>query len=187
MTLPTGGTINYTYTNFKDAHGNQDLVVTSRAAAGGTWQYSYVVTGSCNGVCEQQTTITKPSGDVTTYAYSMFNGAWPFLIQYYQGPASPANLMAMVQDVYDMSQPCPLKHCTGPAYIRKSSETVTLSPNTSRISKFTQYTYDSPQTGNVTAIKEWNGFSGTGTPVRATYITYSPTIGDRTDFLYHGE
>lgn len=173
MTLPTGGTVTYTYTNVQDNLGNENRLLTTCTSAGGQWQYAY--TGGGKGGLYKQTTITKPSGDVTTYQFSIENGAWPDLIQYYNGAASPANLVATIQDLYDFSNSCPLKNCTGPAYIRKTQENVTLTVPAGSITKQTQYTYDSPQTGNATAIKEWNFGNSTGTPDRATYMTYLTT------------
>jgi RHS repeat-associated protein len=173
MTLPAGGTITYTYANFKDNSGKENRVVSSRTAAGGQWQYAY--TGGGQGGSSQNATITKPNGDVTTYQFAVVNGIWPDVIKYYSGAASPANLVATVLTQYDFSNSCPLTNCTGPAYIRKTQESVILTVPGGTITKQTQYTYDSPQTGNITAIKEWNFGNSTGTPDRATHMTYLTT------------
>src|SRR5262249_53213665 len=46
MTLPTGQTTNYAYTNFTDAAGNVGRWLTSKTAGSAVWSYSPVVTAN---------------------------------------------------------------------------------------------------------------------------------------------
>jgi hypothetical protein len=194
VTLPTGGQATYTYTVFTDARSNKDLWLNSRTSAGGTWTYTPSLVSLGSSICGsiftkcQQVQVTKPNGDsvVTDFRIdwidsSINGGAFPVLTKYYTGAVSSANLLETVTDTYDFSQSCPLVSCSGHAYIRKTQEQVTVPvPGGTSITKQVQYTYDTPQQGNITGVKEWSYRAGTSptfpaTPDRATYTTYLTT------------
>jgi YD repeat-containing protein len=180
VTLPTGGQITYGWTTFFDSYGNAARWVNSRTSAGGTWTYTPQVVSTCTQTqvgCQQKVTVTKPFGDSTVYTFTLNNGAWPVQIQRFSG----GSLVATVAQTWDFSNSCPFSGCTGAAYIRRTVETTTL-PITGggNLTKQTTFGYDSPQKGNVTAIKEWKFYSGTSpsfptVPDRATYSTYLTT------------
>jgi len=183
MTLPTGATVNYTYENFKDSYGNFSRWLNGKWVSGaGSWSYFPQVLSTCSSGqvgCQQQVTVTKPSGAYIVTTFTLNNGAWPVKIQSYD---SSGNLLSTVTNTFDFSNSCPLPNCHGAAYIRLLTQQTTMPvPGaTGNITKQTQYTYDSPQTGNITAIKEWKYQPGTSptfsaTPDRATYTTYFTT------------
>ena len=180
LTLPTGGQITYSYTNFSDAYGNKSRWLNSRTAGGGTWFYTPTVLTTCAPKtvgCKEKVTVTKPNSDRTEYTFILNNGAWPTEIDQFDGTSG--SLLSSVFNTWDFSNNCPLTDCFGASYVRKTVEAVTLPmPGGTSITRQTTYTYDSPQTGNVTAVKEWNyaGSGGFGVfPDKAKYITYLNT------------
>ena len=158
ITLPTGGQITYGFTTFQDSFGNSNRWVSSRASGGGTWSYPpNVITTCASGTvnCQQKVTVTKPSGDNAIYTFTLNNGAWSSKVQYYSGAVSNSNLLATTTTTWDMTNPCTLTNCVGASYIRKTSQTTTLPvPGGTSITNQTQLTYDTPQNGNITAVKD---------------------------------
>jgi len=177
MTLPTGGQVSYSYTTFSDSYGNKTRWLTTKQGAD-YWTYTPQVISTCGSSqvgCQEKLTVQKPSGAKTVYTFTLDNGAWLAQAQQYD---AQGNLMATTANTWDFSNACVLHGCYGHNFIRKLSETTTLpTPGSSNLTKKTSYTYDSPQQGNVTAIKEWKFYPGTSptfpsVPDRATYITY---------------
>ncbi len=174
MTLPTGGSIGYAFTTYQDSYGNMNRWLTSRTAGSGTWTYLPEVVTTCSpGTvgCQQKTTVTKPSGDRTAYIFTLNNDAWNVETDVYNGPST---LLKTVTTDYDFSNPCPA--CVGSIYVRpvrKTTVDVGIVPLTRKI----EWTYDSPQYGNVTVIKEWGYYAGTppATPDREIDFTYLNT------------
>ncbi len=184
MTLPTGGQVTYGYTTFSDSYGNKTEWLSSKTSPGGNASYVPQVLTNCTATqvgCKMQVTATAASGAATVYTLYLDNGAWPIETQTYNGPVSGPNLFSTVNDTYDFTQPCPLPNCIGHAFIRKSSETLTqVGAGGASLTKQTKYTYDSPQTGNITGIMEWRFLPGSApsfpiTPDRATYTSYLST------------
>lgn len=183
MTLPTGGTVTYSYMNFKDSYGNLSrwLYSRTRTTGSGYWTYSPAVITTCSagGVgCKQSVTVNNSFYGSTVYTFTLNNGAWPTTTQYYSASGS---LLRTVTTNWDFTNSCPLIGCTGAAYIRKTSELETLPmPGGSSITKKTQYSYDSAQTGNVTAILQWGYRAGTSPTFpsaadKAQYFSYLST------------
>jgi RHS repeat-associated protein len=153
VTLPTGATLDYTYSNFFDAQGgnsdfNPNRWVTSYSTGEGTWtlQPQVLASGSpgclSNLVCDQ-VTITKPSNDQDVYTFSstlepvsttvftnFYNNTWNTKIQYYQGTATGNPMMTVESDYarpgYD---PFP------------ASTTVSMATPSGTVAKQTTYTY----------------------------------------------
>lgn len=177
VTLPTGGTVSYGYTKFSDSYSNKMEWFSSRTSASGTWAYSPQVISTCSSTqvgCQQKVTVTKPSGDSTVYTFTLNNGAWPVQVQSYGG----GSLLSTVTNTYDFSNACPFTGCHGASYIRLLTTQTSLPvPGGGNITKQTQYAYDSPQTGNITAVKEWRYYSGSlpSTPDKETDTTYLST------------
>ena len=176
ITLPTGGTVTFGYSNFTDAYGNVNRWVTSYTMSGGTWTFTPQVITTCPSGqqnCQQKVTVAKPSGDSVVYTFTMNGGAWPVQAQYF---ANGGTLLLSQTRDYDLSQTC--SGCTEAAYVTMTRETNSLpsTGGTTLISK-TEYAYDSVFHGNVTAIKEWKFYTGTpsATPDRETDIVYLST------------
>ncbi|HEV2963658.1 MAG TPA: RHS repeat-associated core domain-containing protein [Candidatus Angelobacter sp.] len=180
MTLPSGGQITYGYIVFADSYSNKSLWLNSRTAAGGTWAYTPQVISTCAPQtvgCQQKVTATKPNGDRTEYLFTLNNGLWPTQTQHFDG--ATGNLLSTESATWDFSHTCPLTNCFGASFVLKTMDAITLPmPNGTSVTKQTQYFYDSPQTANITAIKEW-GYAGAGGfgvfPDKARYITYLNT------------
>jgi RHS repeat-associated protein len=186
MTLPTGGTINYTYNMVTDALGNPYSWVHTRTTPDSStaWTYTFATVGTaCSSGqvnCEQKLTVTKPSPsgnqDTDVYTFVLNGGDWPVEVQYYSGSST---LLATTTQCYSFvtlsSGSCSYSLTTAsPATIvRKTATTTTLPIPGSSVSATTEYTWDTSNYGNVTQIAEWNfGTSTSGNPDRITNISY---------------
>jgi hypothetical protein len=103
VTLPTGGTISYTYTGGSGGH----ITCTDGSASGltrvtpdGAWTYARTAgTGAA-----YTTTVTDPQSNQTQI---QFQGLYETLRQVYQGAVSPANLLRSWNTCYNSStSPC---------------------------------------------------------------------------------
>jgi len=176
MTLRSGGQIQYSYTNFSDSYSNINRWLSSRTASG-SWTYSPQVLTTCSpGTvgCQQQMTLTKPSGDQSVYIFTLNNGGWVTQIQAYTGSAATGTLIGTTTRDYDFSNACPISGCAGNAYIRKIRSTGTDPIPGGSISRKLEYSYDSIYYGNISTLKEWNYYSGTpsATPDRETDLVF---------------
>src|SRR5579864_6266176 len=179
MTLRTGGQIQYGYTNFADAYGNINRWLSSRTASG-TWSYTPLVLTTCapgTTGCQQQVTMSKPSGDQIVYTFTLNNGAWNTQTQFYTGVAGTGPLLRTTTKDYDFTHACPLAGCFGNAYVVTSRVTTTEPVPSGNIVKKTEYSYDNTNFGNFSAVKEWNFYTGTpaATPDRETDYVYLTT------------
>jgi RHS repeat-associated protein len=202
MTLPTGATITYGYSMFGGVsweNSNNEYPsrwLTSKTSSAGTWTYNPVVTagaGPNEAVCLPNSglyvgcmnvQVTRPDGsfEITSFIVDPAGGSWPQVIQ---SKDNSGVLLSTVNNTWDFSNQCTLNLCFGAdpdqsaryvGYqdVRKLSTSTTVPVPSGNITKQTTYTYDTPQTGNLTAIEEWKYQSGTfpSVPDRATYITY---------------
>ncbi|PYY23948.1 MAG: hypothetical protein DMG62_05735 [Acidobacteria bacterium] len=172
VTLPTGGLLSYGYTNFVDSYGQKNRWISSRTTVGGTWSYTPSVISSCSGGsqnCQQKVVVTKPSNDSIQYTFTLNGGAWNSQAVYYDH--SGAQLATVTND-YDLSKTC--TGCNGAAYVTKSRHTTSLNSSTGTVTKKTEYSYNATWNTLVTAVKDWNLYTGTPgtTPDRETDITY---------------
>ncbi|HEX9272995.1 MAG TPA: RHS repeat-associated core domain-containing protein [Candidatus Binatia bacterium] len=177
VTLPSGGVVRYTYTMFTDAYGNRARWLNSRTAGSEYVSYTPAVITTCSSGsvgCKQQSTVQWASGS-TVYTFTLNNGAWPTTIV---TKNASGGTLSTVNNTWDFSQPCVLIGCHGNSYVRLLSQTTTIPvAGGTNITKKTSYTYDTPQKGNVTTVKEWKFYAGTSptfpsVPDRATYVTY---------------
>jgi RHS repeat-associated protein len=178
MTLPTGGTVYYSYVNFLDAAYDINIIgphmlrgISSRTTPDGTWTYTPLVTLQCtqqmqNG-CQQQLSVTKPMyngrSDNAVYKFNLNGGPWPIEVDYYNGAVAPGNLLATLTQSYGYGSRCGLHDaCTsGQATVGiKLSSTTTL-PITGQASlnQTTQFCSDSYY-GNLLYKWEWNFYTG---------------------------
>lgn len=176
VTLPTGGTVNYTFTTFADFYGNRNRWVATRTPSpGGQWTYTPSITTGCSGgVGCQQVVVVKPSTDKAVYTFTLNNGAWKSRADYYTGSTSLQ--MSLITD-FDFSNACPTppNGCTGSRYITVMRQTTqTPSVGGATLSKKAEYTYDNPTYANISQISEWQWTTGSfgSTPDRKTVITY---------------
>lgn len=191
MTLPTGQQISYGYSMFGGVSwGNNhnqypSWWVTSKSSSQGNWVFTPLATagaGPANNCLPNyqvgclQTTVDKADGsyDIISFIVDPYGGAWPQTIQ--NGTTSTT-----VTNTWDFSNLCTLTLCAGKGYqdVRKLTTLTTVPIPGGNLNEKIAYTYDTPQAGNVTGIKEWKYQSGTTFPTvpdRATYMTYA-TIG----------
>jgi len=183
MTLPTHGTIYYSYANFTDseyklrafsAHYTRGL--STMTTPDGEWTFTPAVIHQCTGYgggCQQQLTVTKPSyngrSDTAVYKTYIDGTMFPVEADYYNGSVSASNLLATLTQSFDFSHGCPgngLPNQTlcglyqSTAYVTKLSETLTLPTSSgTNINRTTQYCYDINY-GNLLYKWEWNFYSG---------------------------
>jgi RHS repeat-associated protein len=194
MTVPSGATITYTYDNFTDSRKAVGRWLTSKCSSAGCWYYT--PTAGTN--TSEQVTVERPdsSSDVISLTIDGSGSVWPTQVQSYSSLPTSSTLLSTVNNTWDFSIPCTtllcddlfFTGCVNPEFscyphqdIRKLSSTTTLPIPAGNITKQTSYTYDTPQTANITSIREWkyqNGSNPTfsAVPDRATYMAYA-TIG----------
>jgi RHS repeat-associated protein len=196
MSVPTGETITYGYTLFSGLPWGSNTQgvfpsywLTSKSSSQGTWTYTPTVTGGIgpDNLCQPgyqvgciQTTVQRPDGskDVDAFIADPYGGSWPQSILSYD--TDGATLLSTVGNAWNFSTACTLNLCEGYGYqdVQKLRTSTTVPIPGANLTKQTTYTYDSPQTGNITSVKEWKYQSGTSpsfpsTPDRATYISYA--------------
>jgi len=187
MTIPTGGVVSYTYTNFTDAFGGVNRWIQLRSiSGGGNWIYSPSVVTSCaqgQVGCQQKVTVAKPSGDNSVYTFTMNNGAWMSQRQDYTGVVSAPNLISTTSQTWDFSQSCAPTPCTGASNIRVLTTTKTLpTPGSSSITSQTVMTYADTNTPNLASAKAWKFYPGSAPtfpaiPDRESDYTYQASFG----------
>jgi RHS repeat-associated protein len=191
MTLPTGATISYGYSNFTDSLGGVGRWLTSKQSSAAYWSYTPQATGGTS----QQVTVYKAdnSKDVISLTVDGSGTVWPTQILSYDTDAS--TLLSTVNNSWDFSVSCTTILCDDAVIegiangdyvaahqdVRRLSTSTTLPVPGGSITKQTKYTYDSPQTGNVTGVEEWKYQAGSSptfssVPDRGTYTKYA-TIG----------
>jgi RHS repeat-associated protein len=178
MTLPTGQTITYGYTNFQDAFGNINRWLTSRTLLGEGETISYtpsVITACPPGYtsgCSQNVRVTQASGDYADYHFDIDGGPWPTQLHSY---SSSLALLDTVVKTYDFSNACSI--CYGNVgYVHQLTQTEYVpGAGGNTLPRQTTFAYESPQIGNLTARKEWAFYSGSpgAVPDRETDISYS--------------
>jgi hypothetical protein len=194
MTLPTGATVSYSYENFEDGLGAIGHWLTNKSSTvsgGEVWTYSQSTVGQTG----LQVTVTRPdySKEVSTLTIDGSGSVWPTQTLSYN--TDGVTLLSTVNNTWDFSVTCTLIVCQQAELaglingdevaahqdVRKLSTSTTVPVPGGSVTKQTKYTYDTPQTGNVTAVEEWKYQSGTSptfpsVPDRDTYMTYA-TIG----------
>jgi RHS repeat-associated protein len=210
MTMPSGEQITYGYSMFGGVPlgNNQNQFpnwwITQKSSSQGTWTYTPTATAGAgtNNDCLpgyyvgcMQTVVHRPDGsqEATSFIVDPLGGAYPQIIYSYD--TDGATLLSTVTNTWDFSQTCTLTFCAdaktfnsdevGYQDVRRLSTQITVPIPGGNLTKQTTYAYDTPQTGNLTAIKEWRYLSGTSpsfpsVPDRATYVTYA-TIGTNND------
>ena len=174
VTLPTGGTVSYSYSLFGGI-GFDNVWVTHRTTPDSSTGWSYVPATAGSGV--QTNTVTKPTGEHTVYTMVMGqNLPYTTLAQYYD---SASNLVETVSNCYAGLSPqtstCP-DNGTGDGEL--IGTTTTLPAPGGNISATTEYTWNSNYQGNIVKKSEWNfGSSPTGSADRTTtYTYYTPSV-----------
>lgn len=73
VTLPTGGTVQYTYANFLDSFQNQNRWIHTRVKDGGTTTLAPATISNCTSSsgCQEKTIITSPTGNDTVYTFTL--------------------------------------------------------------------------------------------------------------------
>jgi RHS repeat-associated protein len=182
ITLPSGGTISYTYKTIEPSSGTQSWSrwVTSRTVNANdgtgphTWNYSYVAGGSA-----PTTTVTDPLGNNTVHTFTLIGANYfEAETQFYQLTNGVQTLLKTVQNAYT-----PLKNVVNVMYPLSSvvpKSATTTWPN-GQVSE-TQTDYDLQQSGvwsygNLIAKREYD--FGTGAPgglLRTTTTQYEAFI-----------
>lgn len=208
MTLPTSEQITYGYSMFGGVSwGNNQSQYPSRwvtsktSSTTGSWAYTPTATAGAGpgNTCLpnylvgcMQVYVTRPdaSADSESFIVDPVGGSYLQSVLSYD---TDGTLLSTVSNTYDFSTKCSLAFCLGdflggaPEYygyedVRKLTALTTVTVPGGSITKQTTYSYDSPQTGNITAVKEWKYQPGTSptfssVPDRATYMTYATIAG----------
>lgn len=179
--LPTGGTINYTYTG-----SNNGIVCTDGSAAGltrqtpdGTWTYSHTIDGYST---PGSTTITDPQSNQTVMS---FVEIFPTETSTYQGSMAPANLLKTSLNCYNGTVPSGTPATCGSASITlpitELTSYIQLPNGSSFLESKVDTFYDKETVGSTTnsngLLTETDEYGyGAGAPgalVRKTLTTYA--------------
>lgn len=174
VTLPTGGTVTYGYTNFQDSYNNKNRWLTSRTIAGNTTTFAPAVITTCGSNqtgCKEKITVSRPEGDDTVYTLKLNNGAWNTQTDHYSGRVGSSNVLLSTLSEYDESRPCPSGICIGAQLITTTAVTNTI---TAGLMSRVEYVSNSPEIGKVSKIKQWDYYTGQrpATPTREINNTY---------------
>lgn len=179
VTLPTGGVIQYGYSNFVDSSNTANRWLTSRTLGNNppmTITPSVVTTcANYSTGCVESVKLHKPSGDETVYQLTLINGAWNTGVTTYTGPSTSGQILANITNVDQYTNGCSNANtCFGANYLNQSLSTTVLYANGSpSVSTQTQVLYNSA-VGKTSAVKEWDyGANFSGTPTRETDYTYT--------------
>jgi RHS repeat-associated protein len=186
VTLPTGGVITYGYTDFVDSASTENMWLSSRTVGSNpsTTFTPSVVTACANYStgCVEQVNVHKPSGDETVYQLTLNNGAWNTGVTSYTGAAATGTPLVQTSNTYNFSTACNPAVCNGSEYITKSLESTLLLAT--GIESYTQPLYESPATGQLTALKEWDYIPQASAPASGNAPATTPTR--ETDYTYTG-
>lgn len=164
VTLPTGGTINYSYSGGNNGIFSDGSAATlTRQTPDGTWIYAQVKgTGAAS-----TTTVTDPQGNATVI---QFQGIYEAERQAYQGSSSTGTLLQTTNTCYNGStSPCTATAVTLP--ITRRTQVIQL-PNSAGKQCEHDILYNSY--GLVTEVDNYDyGSGGIGLPIEKTLTTYA--------------
>jgi len=170
VTLPTGGTISYSYpSGCNGIHSDGSTTALTRTVNDGTnsytWQYSTSIGPS-------QTFVLDPQGNETDIN---FPGIYETQRQIYSGrPSTGGTLLETVLTCYDNDPNCSASSIVSGSITVRDVRT-TLNTMTSRV----KTTYDSSGMGLPVEIDNYD-FTGStwGNPLKKTLITYATNLGN---------
>lgn len=167
LTLPSQGSVTYTYLNYSDAFGNTNRWLYTRASGGGTWTYSPARLSSCNSgysYC-QKLVVTKPGGNTVQYSFETnagSNGSWLASTTYFKSGTTEVRFVTTTWT-------------STSDYAKTLTQTTQMTDGGATVpTKTIQYAYQNADLPMVSKISEWNYYSGSqpSTPDRVTTITY---------------
>ena len=186
MTLPTGGTIVYSWANFLDSFNNQNRWLQSVAKDGGTTTFTPSVVSKCSSSqgCQENVTVLSPGQNDTVYAFSLDSAAliagnsWVQSINSYQGTTASGSLLRTTNTSYSYTNFDTETDENGTFYVTGSynvpsslTQYVTLADvgYTSEL-----LTTLSPYSGLATEVKAWDFYNSTGnSPTTDTVTAYN--------------
>src|SRR5262249_16623178 len=138
MTLPTGETVNYGYSNFTDFNGGVGRWLTSKSTTKGTWSYSQSgqngpgTSNPCaSGVLVSclQTKVTRPDGSVEIVGWinDAVGGAWPWQVKDYD--TNGTTLLSTATNTWNFTHTCTLiMACNGNGFqnVQLTKRTITV-------------------------------------------------------------
>jgi RHS repeat-associated protein len=179
VTLPTGGVVQYGYTNFVDSSNTANRWLSSRTQGSNPpMTFTPSVVTACSNYstgCVESVNLHKPSGDETVYQLTLINGAWNTGTTTYTGAAAGGQVLLSTTTVDGYTNGCNGAYvCPGGNYLSQSLATTVLYSNGSpSVSTQTQELYN-VSVGKISAVKEWDyGANFSGTPTRETDYAYT--------------
>ncbi len=179
VTLPTGGSISYSYTggagtNNSGIFSDGSAATLSRQTPDGTWTYAQVK----NSGAASTTTLTDPQGNQTVI---QFQSIYETQREAYQGSAGGTLLQSINTCYNGASSPCTGTAISLPVTQRNIITSVP-SVGSATLASERAETYN--DVGVPTEIDEYGFGSGAppSTPTRTTFIQYDPNLGNITSF-----
>jgi YD repeat-containing protein len=191
VTLPTGGVIQYGYTNFLDSFQNQNRWVHTRLKDGGTTTFTPATISLCTGSagCQEKTTVTSPAGNDAVYTFTLDAGSinnaasWNTGIDAYQGlSTSGGTKLKSVDTVYAYTSDLLSLNEHGSSLVVGSFQipsTVTSTTILDDVGLASQTKTVLDNTGTVpTSVQQWDYYPSSGS------VPAAPTI--QTNYAYYG-
>jgi RHS repeat-associated protein len=192
VTLPTGGVVQYGYSNFVDSSNTANRWLSSRTQGSNpplTITPSVVTTcPNYSTGCVESVNLHKPSGDETVYQLTLINGAWNTGVTTYTGSAASGQTLSKTTSADTYTNGCSnASTCFGANYLSQSLSTTVLYANGSpSVSTQTQALYNAA-VGKPSAVKEWDyGTNFSGTPTRETDYAYTGVDVQQVTVLRNG-
>lgn len=185
VTLPSGGVIQYTYTNFLDSFQNQNRWLHTMVKDGGTTTFtpSTITNCSSSAGCQEKNTVTSPKGDDTVYTFTLDPGnnananSWNTGIAAYQGSASGGTELKTVNTSYTYNTVNELNAGdVNVPYIVPHTQTVLTSLPDAGVTTKAVTTLDSIG-ANPTNVQQWDYYSGTAPSNPLEQVTYTYNNG----------
>jgi len=183
VTLPTGGTISYTYTNYFDSFQNVNRWLNTRVKDGGTTTYTPSLISFCSSGagCQEKVVVTTPVGDDTAYTFNLDGSgiaqghSWNTNIAAYQGSASGGTALRSTSSAYSYQTVyAPAAYASYPNSANVPvSLTQTNMLNDVGLTSKTVSALDYPW-GNPTSVQFWDYYSGSApsSPTQTTTSSY---------------
>jgi RHS repeat-associated protein len=192
VTLPTGGVVQYGYTNFVDSSNTANRWLSSRTQGSNPpMTFTPSVVTACSNYstgCVESVNLHKPSGDETVYQLTLNNGAWNTGVTTYTGSAAGGLTLSNITKVDAYANGCSIfPACSGANYLSQSLSTTVLYANGSpSVSTQSQALYNL-SVGKISALKEWDyGTDFGGTPTRETDYAYTGVDVQQVTVLSNG-
>jgi YD repeat-containing protein len=170
VTLPTGGTITYTYGSSNSMMADGSPATLTRALSGGTWTYQRALQPNQSNLQQTWTAITDPAGNITD---DYFSGIYLTMTKAYQGNRGTAlDYSYLCYDGAAQTSGCPQATLNLGTY--RSERTAYDYPNNGTLFSKHDVTYD--QYGNPLVTTDYDYAASSNPILSQATVVYNSTL-----------